>query len=835
MDFFSRGYTALRGERGQTQSADETIEKLADCLETATLLEDRRAGVLSLKGLEVGNKSFPGLIKVLHTDFKDVDITKSLLETITILCTVQHQQDKDDRGFKFTDYFIEDSTNVTILLDILEEFDFYVRYNTIKLLSTLLANRSKRIQECILTNPMGISRLVDMLDDKRDIIRNEGLLLLIGLTRSNTEIQKIVTFQATFEKLLTVIEEQEGISGDIVVQDSLTLMHNLLRYNVSDQVYFRETSCIQQIPGLLGYVGDSDADHVPYSFEDWPPQKVANTVLVLQLIRILTEPDSSSTPINQKVMMQSGILLPIVQLGLCSNAPSIVRTEALYSIAYIVAANSTNQITFGKVVVAHPPSLTDDGQIDPNVAPGIPRPAMVSLISIAVNEDRGVSYSYSSRAAATYAVYSCLEENPDAQLILASTLNVPPEDNANTNFSDKPHSAGSLLLEVVENWEQSMTDPYKVWFACDILSHIIRNNEKAKEIAGSIVFGDEANGEDPVPLLHHIVAQLLMATKNPSTNARIPIGYLCLLCTWLYDSPTSVSLFLTESTHVQFLIQEMQSSTNDPTVQGLVAYLLGITYEYNDDPSTPLDRAKLQAIFSSRLDQFNSLLARLRDSPAVKNAPQYLQISAEDESISSSTHSLPSLLLDSVFVELFKSSYESIQKSIKKKPAKFNRLESRTNSPAPPSPVVSDQVIQTYKTTIEQQGSQIKSLEEKVAELEASLQALKSNDALLKHELKTAQDELITAADESASLKKQISELETKSKSPPPPPNDQHFKLKALEKQLAEEKNKFSELEKEQEDLLVCMGEQDFDIKKYKKRLRDIGEAVTDSEDDDEE
>lgn len=105
----------------------------------------------------------------------------------------------------------------------------------------------------------------------------------------------------------------------------------------------------------------------------------------------------------------------------------------------------------------------------------------------------------------------------------------------------------------------------------------------------------------------------------------------------------------------------MQSSTNDPTVQGLIAYLLGITYEYDDDPSTPLDRAKLQAIFSSRLDQFNSLLARLRDSPAVKNAPQYLQISAEDESISSTTHSLPSLLLDSVFVDLFKSTYGNLK------------------------------------------------------------------------------------------------------------------------------------------------------------------------------
>ncbi|KAI8358534.1 p115 like vesicle tethering protein [Blakeslea trispora] len=782
MDFFSRGYTALRGERGQPQSADETIEKLADCLETATLLEDRRAGVLSLKGLEVGNKSFPGLIKVLHTDYKDIDITKSLLETITILCTVQHQHDKDDRGFKFTDYFIEDSRNVTILLDILEEFDFYVRYNTIKLLSTLLANRSKRIQECILTNPMGISLLVDMLDDKRDVIRNEGLLLLIGLTRSNTEIQKIVTFQATFEKLLTIIEEQEGISGDIIVQDSLTLMHNLLRYNVSDQVvYFRETSCIQQIPGLLGYVGDSEADHVPFSFEDWPPQKMANTVLVLQLIRILTEPDSSSTPINQRVMVQSGILLPVVQLGLCSNAPPLVRTEALYSIAYVIAANPENQNMFGKVVVSSPPNFLEDGQIDQATSSPMPRPAIVSLISIAVNNDVGIVYSYSSRAAATFAIYSCLEENPDGQLALVSTLKAsPPEDNANSTTIGKPYSAGSLLLEVIENWEQSLSDPYKVWFACDILSHVIRGNEKAKKVANDIVFGDEANGEDPVPLLHQVVAQLLMSTKNPSTNARIPIGYLCLLCTWLYDSPVSVSLFLSESTHVQFLIQEMQSSTNDPVVQGLVAYLL---------------------------DQFNSLLARLRDSPAVKNAPQYLQISAEDESISSTTHSLPSLLLNNTFVDLFKSSYEHIQKSLKKKPTYFDRLESRTT---PPSPVVPDQVIQTYKDTIQEKSGHIRSLEEKIAELEASLQSYRLNETEIK--LKESESKLSSVPDK-----------------------DQEARIKELEQQIIAEKSKHTDLEKEQEDLLVCMGKQDLDIKKYRKRLRELGEAITDSEDEEEE
>lgn len=64
----------------------------------------------------------------------------------------------------------------------------------------------------------------------------EGLLLMISLTETNADIQKIVAFGNTFERLLAIIEEEEGISGGIIVQDSLSLTHNLLRYNVSNQV-----------------------------------------------------------------------------------------------------------------------------------------------------------------------------------------------------------------------------------------------------------------------------------------------------------------------------------------------------------------------------------------------------------------------------------------------------------------------------------------------------------------------------------------------------------------------------------------------------------------------
>lgn len=47
----SDSYNQLRGPAGAPQSASETIDKLCDRLANATLVEDRRAALLGLKGL----------------------------------------------------------------------------------------------------------------------------------------------------------------------------------------------------------------------------------------------------------------------------------------------------------------------------------------------------------------------------------------------------------------------------------------------------------------------------------------------------------------------------------------------------------------------------------------------------------------------------------------------------------------------------------------------------------------------------------------------------------------------------------------------------------------
>ena len=59
--------------------------------------------------------------------------------------------------------------------------------------------------QAILAAPMGVVRLMDMVSDGREAIRNEALLLLVGLTRTNADIQKIAAFEGAFDALLSII------------------------------------------------------------------------------------------------------------------------------------------------------------------------------------------------------------------------------------------------------------------------------------------------------------------------------------------------------------------------------------------------------------------------------------------------------------------------------------------------------------------------------------------------------------------------------------------------------------------------------------------------------
>jgi len=67
---------------------------------------------------------------------------------------------------------LQKQNNISLLIDLLEKTDFYARLYTLQLLAAITENRPERTRECIFTAPLGITRLVSILDDNRDIIRN---------------------------------------------------------------------------------------------------------------------------------------------------------------------------------------------------------------------------------------------------------------------------------------------------------------------------------------------------------------------------------------------------------------------------------------------------------------------------------------------------------------------------------------------------------------------------------------------------------------------------------------------------------------------------------------
>ncbi|KAL9292953.1 putative armadillo-like helical protein [Arabidopsis thaliana] len=171
------------------------IQRLLDRISNGTLPDDRRTAIVELQSvvaesnaaqLAFGAAGFPVIVGILKDQRDDLEMVRGALETLLgALTPIDHaraQKTEVHAALMNSDLLSREAENITLLLSLLEEEDFYVRYYTLQILTALLMNSQNRLQEAILTTPRGITRLMDMLMD-REVIRNEALLLLTHLTR----------------------------------------------------------------------------------------------------------------------------------------------------------------------------------------------------------------------------------------------------------------------------------------------------------------------------------------------------------------------------------------------------------------------------------------------------------------------------------------------------------------------------------------------------------------------------------------------------------------------------------------------------------------------------
>lgn len=316
------------------QSVSETITVLSGRLNSATLLEDRRAAILGLRSFakdypaSVASGALRSLIGSLGKDGEDVDTVKVVLETLLMLFSPNEDSPEasDEIALWLADEFTQRQENITALLRLLETSDFYSRLYALQLLNAILSARTERTEECIFTAPLGVSIIVGLLDERREALRDEAISLLIYLTPSSVEIQKLVAFESAFERLFSIIEAEGSVSGGgRTVEDCLILLANLLRQNPSNQSLFRESKGVSHLAGLVEGVSKPESEN---ELATWAQAQISrNIYALLSVIRLFLVSGSVGLPQNQIAFWQSGLLYHALQLSFDRDVEVQIRAE----------------------------------------------------------------------------------------------------------------------------------------------------------------------------------------------------------------------------------------------------------------------------------------------------------------------------------------------------------------------------------------------------------------------------------------------------------------------------------------------------------------------------
>lgn len=813
MDFLSQTYIALRGPTGAPQSAQDTIAKLSDRLSPSTLLADRRAAVLALKGLvrdckeDVGDRALPGLLEVLRNDAEiDAEIAKAVLETITQLC--EPDDDSKDLALKHTDYVIGNEQAVHILFSLLGDTHFYTRYATLQLLSVLLQNRRSQIQGYFLKAPAGASSVIAVLEDKREIIRNESIIMIQMLISQSPDIQKVLAFEGAFEKLFNTVTHEGGLEGGVISQDALRCVDSLLRYNSSNQSYFRETSLPALLCSLLLLPSNlSLQDSAPQEFalQFWDSQKVANVSLVLGIMGMLVGSKGSSQELSVFVR-------GFVELALASNAPTPLKTQALHLLP--------NTLTFPLsevILTPYMPVPETRGEEWDRLEPAS---ALDALVELTLHGEYNGLYSDSRtkeglelRSAAVIVFDNFVRKEDVRQAIVQGMLP-----------SQQP-SEVPMITPLLHSLCLSPSSPLNIanvtstHLATLLFSHLLSGSPRAKTAARSIKPSSNIPGETssqgplfvpadsapaptppeedeedaPQSLLHLFAENLSLCFLSRSRAEddreerewnRLIVGYICLLAQWLWDDPKAAREFL-EAGGLGTLVEPInQTSESEDLIPGLCAFLLGVCYEFNREPGE-ITRATIHPIISRLgVDVLVGHMTRVREHDWFKSiGPESMVLRYPSKAPQNTppAEQEGEIWLDWSFVDFWKSNQHTIQRGLATDPSTL----ASSSGPSAESAML----INSLKDAIRSQVQEIDALQLRLKELSAIEARLAGSEG-------------------------RVAELE-------------------VELQISDGKKR--EVEKEQEDLLILLDDMSTKRRRDKQRMREAGMEISEDEADDDD
>ncbi|BDA49633.1 General vesicular transport factor p115 [Coccomyxa sp. Obi] len=611
------------GGKSEAESVQQYLQRISD----GDTPEERQDAVAELRDLlegrpeaqaALGNGGFPVLINALRNERGDLELMRGVLECLAIAVQPgereSHRQGPDSNAIN-AELLAKSPDTVPMLLGFLDEEpagikDFYVRYHTVQLLTALAAGGPYRLQGAILAAPMGVVRLMDLLGDAHEVIRNEAILLLAGLTRSSADIQKIVAFEGAFERVLQILEEEGWSQGGIIVQDCTELLNNLLRNNPANQLMFRETGHLSKFASLL---------RIPERSRRGIPRQVAANLLsalaTLSLLITLPPPNvkkqdkaqEESWAANRATLMKQGALDLLLALAVAHGgiASPPVRGQALVCVERLISGMKQYKeaLMSAKVIGSTETEL----------------PALQAILQTALR-----SKDVEEATAAEHVLQAFCRDNAEGQRMLAATL-TPVGDTSAESMQGGAGTFGGELVSALMGPDARATAR-----AAAVLADLLRGNAACKQqvLATPLEIPQTATSE-PVLLLPQCCRYLSLALSSGRHGdggiSLAVCSILRLLITWAQDCPPAVDALLMPAGRIPMLLDLTQHKFGARQVActGLAAVLLGVCLLYSA-PTQPADSqqervatAVLSDIISSRigLAAFFGLLDALKQDP----------------------------------------------------------------------------------------------------------------------------------------------------------------------------------------------------------------------------
>lgn len=641
MDIFHKSYNVILSPP-KVQQADETISKLCDRLEHATLFEDRKAAALGIKSFArefkelVAAHGLKGIIQSLHRDYDDPELLKVTLETCLILTRHDDDSRASDTGLWIADQFILNQDNIQCLLQSISHKDFYVRLYSVELFSAILSCRPTELKDCLQTFPSAISSIMVPLRDSIEPVRNADLYFLSELVKDCTSIQKLVVFENAFETLFSLLENEGGVDGGIIALEALKFLNVLLKDNISNQNYFRESNHIPSLLKLLSV--DTFVDGT------WDTSRVQCVIEALYALQSLVPIGLSSSIANQNAVVSNhGI---DVLLTLATHPDLLffdVQKISWITLAHVVYSNARAQNSFVDS------TFFDIKNTD----------VLTCLFDYLFLSSISPSHRYS----VAFFLRSLTSENDELSSKFLKQI-----IHAYTHKQDNRLNIIQGYLDLVHLSDQ---DQYDNWFTSTILTYLVIDNDQRKYLLCSIpLFQDmdndeDSESEDKVTFIQ-CVSTKLIATLRHENALQNCVGYLTLLIALVYGNPDSVKDFLSESSILQTFLTALmdESSSANSVIQGMIAVFLSLVYYYCPIES-PVSKSDVYNAITSAVkrDVFINRLQRLRQDELIRDHVPVNE--AEDGNCND-------ILFDTTFVNFFKDNFYRLKHAIDDAADAFN-------------------------------------------------------------------------------------------------------------------------------------------------------------------